>query len=79
LRELGDVDVVEKRYVQDGSVWTSAGVSAGMDMLLAFIAATAGEEAAGKVQFGAEYYPSIRTYGNFENDPKAPGYVRDPR
>lgn len=77
LRELGDVDVLEQRYVQDGDIWTSAGVSAGMDMLLAFIAAMAGEEAAGRVQFGAEYYPSNRRYGGFESHPKAPGYVRN--
>ena len=77
LRELGDVEVLEQRYVQDGVTWSSAGVSAGTDMLLAFIAEVAGEEAAGKVQFGAEYYPTTRRYGGFEKHPKAPGYVRD--
>src|SRR5216684_3262833 len=44
LRALGDVSVVEQRYVQDGSVWSSAGVSAGTDLMLAFIASVAGEE-----------------------------------
>lgn len=77
LRELGDVKVAEQRYVQDGEIWSSAGVSAGTDMLLAFIAETAGEEAAGKVQFGAEYYPTTKSYGGYEKNPKAPGYVRD--
>lgn len=77
MRELGDVEVVEQRYVQDGEIWSSAGVSAGTDMLLAFIAETAGEEAAGKVQFGSEYYPMTKRYGGFEKNPKAPGYVRD--
>jgi transcriptional regulator GlxA family with amidase domain len=76
LRALGDVDVVEQRYVQDGDVWTSAGVSAGIDLMLAFIASVAGEDAAGKVQFAAEYYPSSRKYGGFENSPQAPAYVR---
>lgn len=79
LRELGDVEVLEQRYVQDGHLWTSAGVSAGLDMLLAFIAEVAGEETAGKVQFGAEYYPSSRRYGDFEKHPRAPGYVRNQR
>lgn len=77
LRALGDVEVVEQRFVQDGTVWTSAGVSAGTDLMLAFIAATAGDEAAGKVQFGAEYYPAPTRYGGFETHPQAPAYVRD--
>ena len=76
LRALGDVTVVEERFVQDGKVWSSAGVSAGLDLMLAFIACEAGPEAAGKVQFGAEYYPSSVTYGGFERHPQAPGYLR---
>jgi transcriptional regulator GlxA family with amidase domain len=76
LRALGDVAVVEERYVQDGNVWSSAGVSAGTDLMLAFIASVAGEEAAGKVQFGAEYYPSSARYGGFENHAQAPAYIK---
>lgn len=76
LRALGDVDVVEERYVRDGPVWTSAGVSAGIDLMLEFIAQEAGETTAGKVQFGAEYYPSGRSYGGFHAHPKAPRYAR---
>lgn len=76
LRALGDVSVVEQRYVQDGNVWSSAGVSAGTDLMLAFIASVAGDEAAGKVQFGAEYYPSTARYGGFENDARAPAYIK---
>ncbi len=76
LRALGDVQVVEERYVNDGNVWSSAGVSAGIDMLLAFIAVVAGADAAGKVQFGAEYYPGTQRYGGFDQHPKAPAYVR---
>ncbi|WP_447968405.1 DJ-1/PfpI family protein [Nitrospira sp. M1] len=74
LRTLGDVTVVEDRYVQDGNVWTSAGVSAGIDLMLAFIASEAGEETAGKVQFGAEYYPSSIKYGGFET--QASAYIK---
>ena len=77
LRALGDVSVVEERYVQDGTVWTSAGVSAGIDLMLAFIASVSGEEAAGKVQFAAEYYPSPARYGGFDKDAEAPGYLRN--
>jgi transcriptional regulator GlxA family with amidase domain len=76
LRALGDVTVVEERWVRDGNVWTSAGVSAGIDMSLAFIASVAGEEIAGKVQFGAEYYPSGDEYGDMRAHAKAPAYIR---
>jgi transcriptional regulator GlxA family with amidase domain len=75
LRALGDVEVVEERYVRDGDVWTSAGISAGMDLMLAFIASVAGDEAAGKVQFAAEYYPSTVRYGGFETHSQAPAYL----
>jgi len=76
LRKLGTVNVVEERYVRDGNVWTSAGVSAGIDLMLAFIAAFAGDEVAGKVQFYAEYYPAQGVYGDFRNHPQAPEYLR---
>jgi len=76
LRALGDVEVVEERYVQDGSVWSSAGVSAGIDLMLAFVASVAGDDAAGKVQFAAEYYPSSVRYGDYEGHVGAPAYLK---
>lgn len=76
LRALGGVSVVEERFVQDGNVWSSAGVSAGIDLTLAFIASVAGEQAAGKVQFACEYYPSGVRYGGFERHAQAPQYVK---
>lgn len=78
LRALGDVEVVEQRYVRDGAIWTAAGVSAGIDLMLAFIAAEAGAETAGKVQFYAEYYPSPRRYGSAAESDAAPDYLRRP-
>ena len=78
LRALGDVKVVEQRFVQDGDTWTSAGVSAGTDQMLAFIAHTAGEEAAAKVQLQSEYYPADKVYGNTASHERAPAYVRQP-
>jgi transcriptional regulator GlxA family with amidase domain len=78
LRALGNVEVVEERFVRDGTVWSSAGVSAGIDLTLAFIAETAGEEAAAKVQFASEYYPSAKRYGTFHNTHQsAPKYAKD--
>jgi transcriptional regulator GlxA family with amidase domain len=76
LRALGDVHVVEQRFVQDGNVWSSAGVSAGTDLMLAFIASVAGDDAAGNVQFATEYYPSSKRYGGFENHERAPAYLK---
>jgi transcriptional regulator GlxA family with amidase domain len=77
LRALGDVTVVEERFVTDGNVWSSAGVSAGIDVMLAFIASFDGEKAAGIVQFAAEYYPSTKSYGGSHENPKAPAYLRN--
>jgi transcriptional regulator GlxA family with amidase domain len=76
LRDLGNVKVVEDRYVQDGQIWTSAGVSAGIDMMLAFIASVAGAEAAGKVQLASEYYPSTTRYGSREIHAFGPAYAK---
>ena len=76
LRALGDVQVVEERWVRDGNVWSAAGVSAGIDLTLAFIAATAGEDVAGRVQLAAEYYPSGKLYGASTGHAQAPAYVR---
>jgi transcriptional regulator GlxA family with amidase domain len=76
LRALGDVTVVEERFVQDGNVWSSAGVSAGIDLMLAFIGRVASTETAGKVQFAAEYYPSSVKYDGLENQAQAPAYLR---
>ncbi len=77
LRALGDVEVVEERYVRDGEVWTSAGVSAGIDATLSLIAAVAGEPAAAKVQFASEYYPDGVRYGDLAmTHPRSPRYLR---
>jgi transcriptional regulator GlxA family with amidase domain len=76
LRAIGDVTVVEERFIHDGNIWSAAGVSAGIDAMLAFIESFAGEETAGIVQFAAEYYPSVKFYGGFHKNPKAPGYLK---
>jgi transcriptional regulator GlxA family with amidase domain len=77
LRGLKDVTVTEDRFVRDGRIWSSAGVSAGTDLILAFIADTVGEETAGKVQFATEYYPSAKRYGTLHESPVAPCYMKE--
>ena len=76
LRALGDVTVIEDRIVHDGNIWTSAGVSSGIDLSLAFISDIAGEETAGKVQFAVEYYPSQKRYGVSYQNQAAPQYLK---
>lgn len=43
------------RWVVDGNVWTGAGVSAGIDTTLAWMAAVWGEDVADSVSLGMEY------------------------
>jgi len=47
--------VREARWVEDGDVFTSSGVSAGMDMALAVIARLAGPQAAEEAALNSEY------------------------
>ena len=59
LRARGDVTVVEGvRFVRDGNLVTSAGVSAGIDMALWLVGALKTPELARKVQRHIEYYPA---------------------
>jgi transcriptional regulator GlxA family with amidase domain len=44
--------VREARWVQDGKVWTFSGVSAGIDMMLAWIEERFGEEVAREIAEG---------------------------
>lgn len=75
LREAG-VDVVEERFVRDGDIWSSGGVSAGVDLMLHFIAETAGAEVAGAVQHNAEYYPARTVYGSEHLGADMPAYMK---
>ena len=45
----------DARWVEDGNMFTSSGVSAGMDMILAFIAHILGEQSADDAALWAEY------------------------
>lgn len=73
LRKLDGVTAVTQRWVRDGHIWTSAGVSAGMDLLLAFIESVDSPKAAGRVQKNTEYYPDGRIYGETAKPAIAPG------
>jgi len=47
----------EERYVHDGKIITSAGVSAGIDMALYLVSLIEGEQSAKLIQLGIEYDP----------------------
>lgn len=57
MRALGTVDVREERFVDSGTVVTSAGISAGIDMALYLVGRLWGPETARRVQKGVEYFP----------------------
>jgi transcriptional regulator GlxA family with amidase domain len=58
LRDLGDCEVQENvRWVEDGNVITSAGVSAGIDMSLYLVSKLKDPSTAKAVQKMMEYYP----------------------
>ena len=56
LRNLNGI-VKDERYVQDGKLITSAGVSAGIDMALYLTSKIAGEQTAKMIQLSIEYDP----------------------
>lgn len=73
LQKFPELTVVQERFVRDGIIWSSAGISAGIDLALAFIAEMASPEIAGKVQRYAEYYPLDKIY---PPDGPVPPYVK---
>lgn len=68
VRGWTGVTAVNERYVQDGSLWTAAGISAGIDMALAFIAEQEGATMAQAVRREAEYRPGGRRRGGTGTD-----------
>lgn len=76
LRSDSTVTVVEQRFVHDGNIWSSGGVSAGMDMMLAFIADSYGDAVAADIQLDAEYFPSDQIYGRPFEKENVSEYIR---
>jgi len=74
LAEMG-ATLVDARVVEDGSLFTAAGVSAGIDMALALAAKLCGPDVAQAIQLGIEYAPEPPfTAGS---PTTAPSHVRD--
>jgi transcriptional regulator GlxA family with amidase domain len=57
LREHGALPFGDRRVVEQGSIITAAGVSAGIDMALTLVARIAGDKLAQAIQLGIEYDP----------------------
>jgi transcriptional regulator GlxA family with amidase domain len=57
ILELLGAKFVRKRWVQDGKFFTSAGVSAGIDMAIQLVSILTDEATARSVQLGIEYDP----------------------
>jgi transcriptional regulator GlxA family with amidase domain len=74
LRSIEDVNVREERVVKSGSIWTSGGVSSGIDLALELIAEIAGKEEAGRVQLLFEYFPKRTIYCDLETSKSLPPY-----
>ena len=55
--EAYNAEFIQERYVRDGKLWTSAGVSAGIDMSLALVNEIKGETYAKLVMLNLEYDP----------------------
>ncbi|KAF7554997.1 hypothetical protein G7Z17_g2493 [Cylindrodendrum hubeiense] len=47
--------VHEARWVTSGNIWTSSGISAGIDMMYAFVADQCGEDVAARIAIDSEY------------------------
>lgn len=75
LKQHKEITTCEHRYTKDGAIWTSAGISAGIDMSLAFIADIAGADIAGKIQMQVEYFPEHKLYINLNSKKNLPAYL----
>ncbi|MGN8198962.1 hypothetical protein ACS8Y6_09790 [Salinisphaera sp. RV14] len=76
-RLAGDeaVQVVEQRDVRDENIGIWAGISAGMHMTPAYIAATAGADTTGRAQRRAESCPDGIRHGDPAIDADMPAYI----
>ena len=74
LRSLKDTDVEEERVVKSGNIWTTGGVSSGIDLAFELIAEIAGKEEAGRVQLIFEYFPKGTIYCDLETAKSLPPY-----
>lgn len=69
-----NVILKEERIVKAGNIWTSGGVSSGIDLMFELVKVVAGESMAGQVQLLAEYFPNQHGYTQKSDAEKLPNY-----
>jgi len=74
LKEDRHLKVVERRIVKSGNIWTSGGITCGIDLALAFIEEIAGTSVAGQVQLLLEYFPEEKMYCSMDTVDQLPPY-----
>lgn len=74
LKSFLDVHLVEERIVKDHNIWSSGGVSSGIDLAFELIAEIGGKEAAGKVQLLFEYFPRDKVFASIHTVDQLPPY-----
>jgi transcriptional regulator GlxA family with amidase domain len=74
LKTFSDIHIVEKRIVKDGNVWSSGGISSGIDLAIEFIAQISGKEEAGAVQLLFEYFPRDTLFTSEKTVSQLPPY-----
>jgi transcriptional regulator GlxA family with amidase domain len=74
LKSFSDVNVMETRIVKDGNIWSSGGISSGIDLAFELIAEIAGKEVAGEVQLLFEYFPRDKVFASPSDVNKLPPY-----
>lgn len=62
MNDFDQVKLIEKRIVKSGNIWSSGGVSSGIDLALELIKAVSGKKIAGQVQLLLEYFPQTKLY-----------------
>ena len=62
--------VTHARWVEDGNIWTTSGIAAGIDGMFAFISAIYGDDVSDSIAIGNEYEREL----NSTNDPFADYY-----
>lgn len=77
LKSFSNLHVVEKRIVKDGNIWSSGGVSSGIDLAFELIADIAGKKVAGEVQLLFEYFPRNKMFATEDLVSSLPPYDSD--
>ncbi len=77
LSHLENIQICEERIVKSGKIWSSGGVTSGIDLMFAVVNELAGQAVAGKVQLLFEYFPNQTVYCTPEDIETLPPYSNE--